>query len=392
MSQSSYSSSSVPPPGSSRSAELPSSSHHSVATLGPSPPSPSSETFTNTLGDVEERGASSSPSGGQGSLRATPPPLKRVRADDDASNSSRGASRAAVTTTRHSPVDQRKALTEKYAVQGIQLEPHSGLLWCSRCTTQRVREMPPRSSRTPGEDVRPRFLSIVGHTEADIRQHCATREHLLLFEAQHESGLRQWCPVQLHGRHVLLDHHCIYPAQVFGEGRMLMDDTVAGGMLLAEDVCGGVKLWPQHKYTAVELVLPVMDSHTRLVPCTTTGAPADGEPSASHVESGKLPIPSKRVFCEPSALPTHMQRTLLTATALAWSPARTCQSDPSSTDETTQLPPFYREERGIRSSRVHQGSARRALELANTCIQGETELRRNRLRTCAVAAAPSEKD
>ncbi|RNE97238.1 hypothetical protein TraAM80_09419 [Trypanosoma rangeli] len=135
-----------------------------------------------------------------------------------------------------------KVLAEQFRNQGIRYEDTSGILWCSLCTNAKG-------------------LDIIEVISKDcILEHCALKRHMLLMEKV--LAIAQYCPVEIHGRYMLLDHHCVYPTVMFGKGRLLLDETL--GCLIPEDVCGGVKLVPRHKYTVVELVIP--PSNARL-PC-----------------------------------------------------------------------------------------------------------------------------
>lgn len=197
------------------------------------------------------------------------------------SNHTKGTAAAAVS-----------ALAEQFQIQGIRHEPHTNQLWCALCTVaspaatsesnnnndsdgndtetnntnrnsssgcggrKRSRGGKRSTSPSPPQQRLEDFLCLVGRTTAAVLSHCSTRAHLLQFEASRLHGLQHWCPVQLHGERVLLDHHCLYPSQSFGPGRMISDETMGGGTLLGQDVCGGVRLWPRHRYVVVELVLP----------------------------------------------------------------------------------------------------------------------------------------
>ncbi|RNF02763.1 uncharacterized protein Tco025E_08365 [Trypanosoma conorhini] len=126
-----------------------------------------------------------------------------------------------------------KVLAEQFRSQGIRYEDTSGFLWCSLCTT----------AEGPG---------IIEVASKDcVLEHCALKRHMLLMEKMF--AIAQYCPVEINGRYMLLDHHCVYPTAMFGKGRLLLDETL--GCLISEDVCGGVKVFPRHKYTVVELVI-----------------------------------------------------------------------------------------------------------------------------------------
>ncbi|EAN90750.1 hypothetical protein, conserved [Trypanosoma cruzi] len=127
-----------------------------------------------------------------------------------------------------------KVLADQFRRQGIRYEEASGILWCSLCTNAKGLEI------------------IEVESKDSVLEHCALKRHLIFMEKQ--LAMDQYCPVEINGCYMLLDHHCVYPAVMFGRGRLLLDDTL--GCLIPEDVCGGVKLFPRHKYTVVELIIP----------------------------------------------------------------------------------------------------------------------------------------
>lgn len=148
------------------------------------------------------------------------------------------------------PNDDTKALSVQYAAQGIRVEEVTGTLWCMLCTAHMIkdRNVPLTSC-----------LVTVGSCESDIRKHCATRNHLLRYEEK--NGVHYGCPVEIHGQKMILENHCVYPRSAFGPGRMLMDMSLAHKCLLAQDVCGGVKLTPHHQYVVTEFIIPYYESH-----------------------------------------------------------------------------------------------------------------------------------
>ncbi|KAG8346550.1 hypothetical protein TRVL_02617 [Trypanosoma vivax] len=125
------------------------------------------------------------------------------------------------------------SLAVQFCKQGMRYEESSDTLWCSLCTTAQKLEI------------------ITAPTKENVLEHCKQKRHLLCMEK--EMLKEYYCPVEINGRRMLLDHNCIYPAVMFGRGRMLLDDTL--GCIMAVDVCGGVKLIPRHKYTVVELII-----------------------------------------------------------------------------------------------------------------------------------------
>ncbi|ORC84107.1 uncharacterized protein TM35_000491130 [Trypanosoma theileri] len=127
-----------------------------------------------------------------------------------------------------------RLLAQQFEKQGLQYEESSGILWCSLCTSSEG------------------LVVIEKATKEDVLEHCKLKRHMIAMEK--EIAIEQYCPVEINGRQMLLDHHCIYPARMFGKGTVILDETL--GYIIAEDVCGGVKLIPRHKYTVVELIIP----------------------------------------------------------------------------------------------------------------------------------------
>jgi hypothetical protein len=225
-------------------------------------------------------------------------------------------------------------------------------------------------------------------TKDAILEHCATRLHLLLYEHHTQDGLRQWCPVELHGYRMLLNHHCVYPARMFGDGRLLMDCTIVGGMLLGQDVCGGVKLWPQHRYVAAELVLPSSWSGVREVQVPPSLATGDGMDAKSSVPPRKQPKSEARyvqLLHESSEIPAEVawtynnnsgnnnnggQRDGTAPLLFRKDEARTLQ----------YIPRYFDEDHGLRSRRVMEGTLTTVLDATNTSIIGEARLREQRRR------------
>lgn len=139
-------------------------------------------------------------------------------------------------------------LARQFECQGIQVRPSSlksSSLWCLLCTAYAI-----RTTAAPLASC----LVEVGSTEAEVRRHCATRDHLLRFEEK--NPIQHSCPIQLHGQKMLLENHCIYPNTAFGHGKVLFDQSINDGVVIAQDVCGGVKLMPYHQYAIAEFVLP----------------------------------------------------------------------------------------------------------------------------------------
>ncbi|KAG5492541.1 hypothetical protein JKF63_01119 [Porcisia hertigi] len=245
-------------------------------------------------------------------------------------------------------------------------------------------------------------LCILEATREAVLAHCATRTHLYLYEYHAQNGLQHWCAVDLHGYRMLLNHHCIYPSRMFGNGRMLMDTSISGGMLLGVDVCGGVKLWPQHQYIAVELILPSASSGVREVlvpPLSTTTTTVEesqregGEGGEQDVSSPQLSksTPGSRVAwiihesseiseevasSYASNLSGSRQRGANAMRSLDRFPA----SKHSSRVSSSIVPRYFDELHRVRSQRVMQGSLRIVLEATNASIIGECRLRRQRRR------------
>lgn len=61
------------------------------------------------------------------------------------------------------------------------------------------------------------------------------------------------CPIVLHGRPMLLDHHVIFPHSMFGNGVMIYDDSV--GAVVLPDASQAVTLCPGHEYSLIRFQL-----------------------------------------------------------------------------------------------------------------------------------------
>lgn len=148
-------------------------------------------------------------------------------------------------------------LSTLFSSQGIQWEPKVQLLWCLLCTTFQIATcgcLPANGGENSSSE---QLLVKVGNSRAEVLKHCSTREHLLRFEESNNSQpLDHGVAVEIHGQQMLLANHCLYPSSCFGSGRVLIDETLAERSVLGEDVCGGVKLLPYHRYSIAELVLP----------------------------------------------------------------------------------------------------------------------------------------
>ncbi|CAG9582479.1 conserved hypothetical protein [Leishmania major strain Friedlin] len=254
-----------------------------------------------------------------------------------------------------------------------------------------------RHTRTPSPS-----LCTLEATKEAVLAHCATRTHLYLYECHVQNGLQHWCGVELHGYRMLLSHHCIYPSRMFGDGRLLMDTSISGGMLLGLDVCGGVKLWPQHQYTAVELILPSALSGVRevLVPPVSMSGAGEESQRASEAGSGKQrasspPLPRNlpgsrviRIIHEASEIPAEVAgsyNSALNGSRRKGSKAmRSLDRGPAGTSggraSSSIVPRYFDEFHRLRSQRVMEGSLKTVLEATNASIIGEARLRRQRRR------------
>nr|CCC90377.1 unnamed protein product [Trypanosoma congolense IL3000] len=143
---------------------------------------------------------------------------------------------------------QGRELALQFKRQGMCYDEVADVLWCSLCTNSE------------------KLVVLSGSTVEKVLEHCKTRRHLHLM--QDVTMKKHHCPVEINGRKILLDHICIYPATMFGRGKMLLDDTL--GCVIAVDVCGGVKLVPRHKYTVVEFVLSPSKAPIPECPCYHT--------------------------------------------------------------------------------------------------------------------------
>lgn len=312
-----------------------------------------------------------------------------------------------------SPLGASKELAQQFERQGIRCTEADAppQLWCMFCTAYRSRkndiltdnkrgketersasaqgvcyeeEKLASTSGPRGSSTASRALVRVRATKDAVLDHCASRLHLHLYEHHTQEGLRQWCPVELHGYRMLLDHHCVYPARMFGNGRLLMDVTIAGGMLLGQDVCGGVKLWPQHRYSAAELVLPSSRSGVREV-----WVPPPSQPQ--EVADGDRPLALKRpraegryvqLLHEGSEMPAgvgggYSDNEVSNDAQAPWSFRKIHPG-------TLQfVPRYFDEDHGMRSRQVMEGTLAMVLDTTNASIIGEARLREQRRRYAA---------
>ncbi|KPA86032.1 hypothetical protein ABB37_00306 [Leptomonas pyrrhocoris] len=306
----------------------------------------------------------------------------------------------------HSPMSTAKELADQFAKQGMRCTEgdSSPQLWCSYCTAylsekaaiskdqedcaQERNASPQNTAQSPRSQPRatePTAPSSSSHvvsvraTKEAILAHCATRTHLHLYEHHTQEDLRHWCPVELHGYRMLLNHHCVYPARMFGDGRLLMDFTIAGGMLLGQDVCGGVKLWPQHRYAAVELVLPSSRSGVREV-----WVPL---PEREEIEAKIKPPSLKRPKGEGRSMQLLHEGSEIPA-AVAWTYNNEDQVDEKAPflfrkDHAMMLqfvPRYFDEDHGLRSRRVIEGTLAAVLDATNASIIAEARLHEQRRR------------
>ncbi|GET92631.1 hypothetical protein, conserved [Leishmania tarentolae] len=332
-------------------------------------------------------------------------------------------------------------LARQFEQQGIRCsEDTPQLLWCSFCTTYReelTKSNDPHSNLECGVGVKageedtgtleaartnsnsgsspstpdltrachtripsPSLCTLEATKEA-VLAHCSTRIHLYLYEYHVQNELQHWCGVELHGYRMLLNHHCIYPSRMFGDGRLLMDTSISGGMLLGVDVCGGVKLWPQHQYTVVELILPSALSGVRevLVPPLSTSCSEESQ-QVRGAQSGKQRASSPplkrnfpgsrvvRIIHETSEIPAEVAgsyNTTLNGPRRSGSKTRrSLHRGPAGVSggrvSSSVVPRYFDEFHRLRSQRVMEGSLKTVLEATNGSIIGEARLRRQRRR------------
>lgn len=122
-------------------------------------------------------------------------------------------------------------------------------MWvCSLCSTV---------EKTVVLTIAPKILEEVSSTVVvhSFFDHVASQQHCDSIERK--MGIAEFCPVELNGAKLLLDHHIVYPNSMFGSGSLLFDDTLH--CIVAHDICGGVKLIPNHRYTVVQFEIPRHD-------------------------------------------------------------------------------------------------------------------------------------
>ncbi|CCW64860.1 unnamed protein product [Phytomonas sp. EM1] len=178
---------------------------------------------------------------------------------------------------------------------------------------------------------------------------------------------------------MLLEHHAIYPARVFGEGRLLMDETLAGGGLLGVDVCGGVKLWPYHKYRVVELVPPAAITQTR-----------DVVAHSQKDSATETTIPARLVYEFPTLPPTPTAPSAFREGEIkrgkrardSTSEAVGNETDPGQPG-LPRLPSFFDEDQRARSKKARAHNIKEVLKGVNASVIGEAKLRYRRKKNIA---------
>jgi hypothetical protein len=136
------------------------------------------------------------------------------------------------------------------ADHGIQFDPESGYYWCGLC-----------SVAASVECVCERMIvHMIGLDTDDVVDHLASLDHVSAMEV-HVLQIAEFLPVTINGIAMLLDHHCIFPRTMFGAGCSMYDQTL--GMLLTVDICGAVRLFPNHNYLVSRLLVPPHDAPER---------------------------------------------------------------------------------------------------------------------------------
>jgi hypothetical protein len=124
----------------------------------------------------------------------------------------------------------------------IQRDSATDLYWCGLCAGTDPCGRPEDSQ-----------LALIGYMTADVVRHLGSSGHVGRVEVR-DLCIEEFCPVEINGIRMALDNHAVFPSAMFGTGRTLYDETI--GCLLTVDACGGISLFPQHRYTIVDLAIP----------------------------------------------------------------------------------------------------------------------------------------
>lgn len=150
------------------------------------------------------------------------------------------------------------ALDSVFGNHYIHLDAKSNVFWCALCSHvafhDEVSDQPEAvlTQPPPPPQASP-CVALLGSDPMEALRHIQSPSHLTRVEL-HLLHLQEFCPIELNGIAMLLDHHVIFPASFFGPGRLLYDDTL--GMAIAPDITGAVKLFPNHRYTVAQMMIP----------------------------------------------------------------------------------------------------------------------------------------
>lgn len=89
---------------------------------------------------------------------------------------------------------------------------------------------------------------------AEVSSHVRTAGHVIAKD-EADSIPSFGCPIVLHGRPMLLDHHVIFPHTMFGTGVLMYDDTI--GAVILPDASRAVAVCPGHEYSLLRFELSV---------------------------------------------------------------------------------------------------------------------------------------
>ena len=106
----------------------------------------------------------------------------------------------------------------------------------------------------------------------EVTEHVRTSSHTIAKD-ESENIPSHGCPIVLHGRPLLLDHHVIFVDTMFGKNVMLFDDTI--GAIVLPDITLGVQLCPGHEYSLVKFRMVQHSSPDDAVPSAENTLPSD---------------------------------------------------------------------------------------------------------------------
>jgi hypothetical protein len=121
-------------------------------------------------------------------------------------------------------------------------------------------------------------------TPAQVASHVQRAAHIAAKDDA-ENAPSFGCPIVLHGRPMILDHHVVFPHSMFGSGAMMFDDTI--GAVVLPDASKAVQLCPGHEYSIIRFHITAGRKHE------TKTAAIRTETAGENGLSERLKLPSQ---------------------------------------------------------------------------------------------------